>query len=116
MVRLSPAFVRIDAALTDHVERDPSRHAVVATVAAWTIEAAAIPIAERVISQAQLEELGRLGVRCAQGPHLSAPSHLSELGRSPMGDPGSFKGRAPVADTRKSNGSPRNTSETKEAP
>jgi EAL domain-containing protein (putative c-di-GMP-specific phosphodiesterase class I) len=116
VVRLSPAFVRIDAALTDHVERDPSRHAVVATVAAWTIEAAAIPIAERVISQAQLEELGRLGVRCAQGPHLSAPSHLSELGRSPVRDAGTFKGRAPIADTPKSNGSPPSTSEAKEAP
>jgi DNA-binding NarL/FixJ family response regulator len=116
VVRLSPTYVRIDAALTDHVDLDPSRHAVVATVAAWTIEAGAVPIAERVISQTQLEELGRLGVRCAQGSYLSGPSHLAELGRAPTSGARSLKQQQPVTDTQKSNASPSSTSETKEAP
>jgi EAL domain-containing protein (putative c-di-GMP-specific phosphodiesterase class I) len=108
--------VRIDAALTDHVDRDPSRHAVVATVAAWTIEAGAVPIAERVISQTQLEELGRLGVRCAQGPYLSAPSHLAELGRARTSRARPLKQQQSSTDTHKRNASPSSTSETKEAP
>jgi EAL domain-containing protein (putative c-di-GMP-specific phosphodiesterase class I) len=98
------------------VDLDPSRHAVVATVAAWTIEAGAVPIAERVISQTQLEELGRLGVRCAQGPYLSSPSHLAELGRAPTSGARSLKQQPPVTDTQKSNASPSSTSEVKEAP
>jgi EAL domain-containing protein (putative c-di-GMP-specific phosphodiesterase class I) len=120
VVRLSPTFVRIDAALTDHVERDPSRHAVVATVAAWTVEAQAVPIAERVSSQAQLEELGRLGIRCVQGPHLGAPLHLvdlgAELGSTPSGAEGSLKQGSTVADTPESNVSPQSTSARKEDP
>jgi EAL domain-containing protein (putative c-di-GMP-specific phosphodiesterase class I) len=116
VVRLSPTYVRIDAALTDHVDRDPSRHAVVATVAAWTIEAGAVPIAERVISQTQLEELGRLGVRCVQGPHLSPPLHLAELGQAPARVARSLKQRPPATDTQKSNASAPSTSEAKEAP
>jgi DNA-binding NarL/FixJ family response regulator len=111
VVRLSPTYVRIDPALTDRVDRDPSRHAVVATVAAWTIEAEAVPIAERVISRAQLEELGRLGVRCVQGLHLSAPSHLAELGRAPTSGARSLKQQRAVADTPKSNVSPQSTSD-----
>jgi EAL domain-containing protein (putative c-di-GMP-specific phosphodiesterase class I)/DNA-binding NarL/FixJ family response regulator len=116
VVRLSPAFVRIDAALTDHVERDPSRHAVVATVAAWTIEAGALPVAERVSTQAQLEELGRLGVRCVQGTHVSAPWHLSELSRKRAGAPMPFKEGPATADTPKHNTSPPRTSDHEETP
>ena len=82
VVRLSPEFVRIDPALTNDVDSDPSRHAIVAAVAAWVTEAGAGSVAEQVVSEGQLTELGRLGVGYVQGPHLGPPRHLAELGKS----------------------------------
>jgi EAL domain-containing protein (putative c-di-GMP-specific phosphodiesterase class I)/CheY-like chemotaxis protein len=79
LVRMRPEFVRIDRALTDDVDRDGSRHAVVAAVVAWADEVGAEAIAEHVSSEGQLRELERLGVRFAQGDHLGPVRHLSEL-------------------------------------
>jgi EAL domain-containing protein (putative c-di-GMP-specific phosphodiesterase class I)/CheY-like chemotaxis protein len=79
LVRMRPEFVRLDRALTDGVDRDGSRHAVVAAVVAWADEVGAIAIAEHVTSEDQLHELARLGVRYVQGDHLDPLRHLSEL-------------------------------------
>jgi EAL domain-containing protein (putative c-di-GMP-specific phosphodiesterase class I)/CheY-like chemotaxis protein len=79
VVRLSPEFVRIDPALTNDVDRDPSRHAIVAAVVAWATQVGAGAVAEHVISEEQLRELGRLGVGYVQGDHVSPFRHLAEL-------------------------------------
>ncbi|HYY09066.1 MAG TPA: EAL domain-containing protein [Actinomycetota bacterium] len=95
LVRMRPEFVRIDRALTDDVDRDGSRHAVVAAVVAWADEVGGAAIAEHVSSDGQLRELERLGVRYAQGDHLGPVRHLSELrGRAGRG----VKPEAPAVD------------------
>jgi EAL domain-containing protein (putative c-di-GMP-specific phosphodiesterase class I)/CheY-like chemotaxis protein len=79
LVRSHPEFVRIDPALTADVDRDPSRHAVVAAVVAWANQVGAAAVAEHVSSDEQMRELVRLGVRYVQGDHLGPLRHLSEL-------------------------------------
>ena len=76
---LWPEFVRLDRAITDGVDRDATRHAVVAAVAGWAAKAGASVIAEGVTSREQLDELGRLGVRLAQGDAIGPSRHLADL-------------------------------------
>ena len=87
---LSPDFVVIDTALTDTVDEDEARHAVVAAVVARANQLGASTIATDVASTRQLEELICLGVRLVQGPLLErlgpiAPVRLRALSSS---DPG----------------------------
>jgi EAL domain-containing protein (putative c-di-GMP-specific phosphodiesterase class I) len=117
VVLLSPEFVRIDPALTKDVDHDPSRHAIVAAVAAWAREAGAGSVAEQVASEAQLTELGRLGVGYVQGPHVSRPRHLAELGKSRTRRASrSVKSEPEDADILKRNISPPGTPTSREAP
>lgn len=65
---LAPDFVTIDTALTDAVDEDGARHAVVAALAARSTQLGAQAMAENVTSIGQLEELTGLGVELVQGP------------------------------------------------
>lgn len=75
VVMLAPDLLKIDRLLTDTVDRDETRHAVVAAVTACAAQLGARTIAEDVTSKSQLDELTRLGVDLVQG------SLLAELGR-----------------------------------
>jgi EAL domain-containing protein (putative c-di-GMP-specific phosphodiesterase class I)/CheY-like chemotaxis protein len=79
LVSLWPEYVRLDRTLSEDVELDLARHAVVAAVVAWAGEGGSAVIADGVTSTAQLEELGRLGVRYAQGERLGSARHLADL-------------------------------------
>jgi EAL domain-containing protein (putative c-di-GMP-specific phosphodiesterase class I)/CheY-like chemotaxis protein len=65
---LAPDLVTIDTALTDDVDHDGARHAIVAALAARTAQLGAQAIAENVTSIGQLEELSGLGVELVEGP------------------------------------------------
>jgi EAL domain-containing protein (putative c-di-GMP-specific phosphodiesterase class I)/FixJ family two-component response regulator len=71
---LAPDFVTIDTALTDEVDQDGARHAVVAALAARATQLGARTIAENVTTISQLEELSGLGVGLVEGP---IPEQLS---------------------------------------
>ena len=75
---LAPDILKIDTALTDAVDGDEARHAVVAVLAARAHQLGARALADHVTSIRQVEELTGLGVRLLQGPLLE------QLGR---GDP-----------------------------
>ena len=78
---LAPDLVTIDTALTDAVDTDGARHAIVAALAARAAQLGARAIAENVTSIGQLEELSGLGVELMQGPlpeQLSRGGHFRE--------------------------------------
>ncbi len=79
LVSLWPEYVRLDRALTDGIDADATRHAVVAAAVGWSSKAGAAAIADGVNSVAQMEELIRLGVRLAQGGKLGRTRHLADL-------------------------------------
>jgi len=70
VVLLAPDFLGIDTALTDTVDEDEARHAVVAAVVARADQLGARTIADNVKSSPQLDELIGLGVGLVQGPLL----------------------------------------------
>jgi EAL domain-containing protein (putative c-di-GMP-specific phosphodiesterase class I)/ActR/RegA family two-component response regulator len=65
---LAPDVVIVDVALTDGVERDGARHAIVAALAARARQLGARTLAEHVTTAGQLEELIALGVDLVAGP------------------------------------------------
>jgi EAL domain-containing protein (putative c-di-GMP-specific phosphodiesterase class I) len=79
LVAFWPEFVRLDRGITDGIHLDGARHAVVAAAVGWATKGGAEVIAEGVTSLSQLDELGRLGVRLAQGDRLGLPRHLADL-------------------------------------
>jgi EAL domain-containing protein (putative c-di-GMP-specific phosphodiesterase class I)/FixJ family two-component response regulator len=78
---LAPDFVTLDIALTDTVDADSTRHAIVAALTACASQLGARAVAANVRSFDQLEELVRLGVDLVQGP-LVAELRESILGRT----------------------------------
>jgi EAL domain-containing protein (putative c-di-GMP-specific phosphodiesterase class I)/DNA-binding NarL/FixJ family response regulator len=73
---LAPDLVSLDTALTDGVQHDGARHAVVAALATRATQLGAKTIAQGVDSIDQLAELTGLGVNLAEG---SAPEQLGHL-------------------------------------
>jgi DNA-binding NarL/FixJ family response regulator len=78
LVTLWPEFVRLDRGISDDIHLDGARHAIVAAVVGATKGGAQV-LAEGVTSLSQLDELGRLGVRLAQGDRLAPARHLTDL-------------------------------------
>ena len=74
---LAPDLVTIDTALTDAVDVDGAKHAVVAALAARAGQLGARAMAENVTTIGQLEELTGLGVGLVEGP---LPERLSRGG------------------------------------
>jgi EAL domain-containing protein (putative c-di-GMP-specific phosphodiesterase class I)/ActR/RegA family two-component response regulator len=89
---LAPDFLTIDTALTDAVDEDGVRHAVVAALAARARQLGARTIAANVMSVRQLEELTGLGVGLFQGPLVE------QLGRDKTFHPHLFNSADPDAD------------------
>jgi EAL domain-containing protein (putative c-di-GMP-specific phosphodiesterase class I) len=89
---LAPDFLTIDTALTDAVDEDGVRHAVVAALAARAAQLGARTIADNVTSVRQLEELTGLGVGLFQGPLVE------QLGRDKTFRPNLFSSTDPGAD------------------
>ena len=65
---LAPDIVTIDTALTDGVDQDAARHAVVAAIAARAAQLGATTIAQDVTTESQLEELAGLRIDLVHGP------------------------------------------------
>ncbi len=74
---LAPDLMKIDTALTDAVDEDGARHAIVAALAARASQLGARAMAENVTTMGQLEELNGLGVGLVEGP---LPERLSRGG------------------------------------
>jgi EAL domain-containing protein (putative c-di-GMP-specific phosphodiesterase class I)/ActR/RegA family two-component response regulator len=93
---LAPDLLKMDTALTDSVEGDEARHAVVAALASRAEQLGAEAVADHVTSIRQVEELTGLGVGLLQGPLLE------QLGR---GDPGrtTFSSSSSSADASQKN-------------
>jgi DNA-binding NarL/FixJ family response regulator len=79
LVTLWPEFVRLDRGISDGIHLDGARHAIVAAVVASATKGGAQVLAEGVTSLSQVDELGRLGVRLAQGDRLAPAKHLTDL-------------------------------------
>jgi EAL domain-containing protein (putative c-di-GMP-specific phosphodiesterase class I)/FixJ family two-component response regulator len=67
VVRLAPDLLELDVALTDRVDRDSTRHAIIAALVSCADQIGAKVLATGVTFGPQLEELGRLGVDYVQG-------------------------------------------------
>ncbi|HEX5938414.1 MAG TPA: EAL domain-containing protein, partial [Actinomycetota bacterium] len=78
LAALAPDFVRLDHALTDGVEHDELKHALVAAVVSWAGDHGAAVVAGHVSGRAQAEELQALGVRLVQ-EEIGPPLHRSDL-------------------------------------
>jgi EAL domain-containing protein (putative c-di-GMP-specific phosphodiesterase class I) len=78
LAALAPEFVRLDRGLTDGIDRDPLKHALVAAVVAWAGVHGAAVVAGHVSERAQAEELQALGVRLVQ-EEIGPPLHLADL-------------------------------------
>lgn len=79
VVMLAPEFLKIDRSLTEGVESDPARHAVVAALTSCASHLGATVVAEGVAATDQLKELIRLGVDLVQGFLLAEPGSLAEI-------------------------------------
>ena len=81
LTSLRPDFVRLDTTLTPMVDRSFPNHSVVAAAVSCAVQVGASVIAAGITSEAQREEMGRLGVDLVQGPLVGGsfpPSELSE--------------------------------------
>jgi EAL domain-containing protein (putative c-di-GMP-specific phosphodiesterase class I)/CheY-like chemotaxis protein len=65
---LAPDLVTIDTALTDGIDEDGARHAIVAAITARSTQLGATTIAESVTTESQLDELAGLGIDLVHGP------------------------------------------------
>jgi EAL domain-containing protein (putative c-di-GMP-specific phosphodiesterase class I)/ActR/RegA family two-component response regulator len=90
---LAPDLLKIDTALTDDVDVDQARHAVVAALSSRAGQLGARAVADHVTSIAQAEELAKLGVGLLQGPLLEL------LGRGDRSRPTAFSSSGPDADS-----------------
>lgn len=79
VVMLSPDFLKIDRALTYGIDRDPTRHAVVAALADCATRLGALSVAEDVGSRDEIEHLLSVGVVLGQGPVLAETEMLDPI-------------------------------------
>jgi len=92
---LAPDLLKIDTVLTDAVDGDEARHAVVAALTSRADQLGARAIADHVTSIRQVEELTGLGVGLLQGPLLEQLGRGDTIGRTTFSSP------APDADASK---------------
>jgi len=101
LLSISPEFARLDHTLTRSVSDSFSNHAIVASATACAAEVGAKVIAADVASDDQLEELLGLGVGMIQGPIVSDPLTVTELGgKPPTWMPTRFKPHDPDTESR----------------
>lgn len=79
VVMLAPDLMKIDLSLTNGIDHDPTRHAVVAALADCANRLGAVTVAEGVGSREELEHLIGLGVTLGQGYMLAEPEMLDPI-------------------------------------
>jgi EAL domain-containing protein (putative c-di-GMP-specific phosphodiesterase class I) len=79
LLRLRPNVVKLDIALTRHIDEDPARRALASALVTFAGEIEAVLIAEGVESVEELRALSALGIPAAQGYRLGRPGPISDL-------------------------------------
>lgn len=99
VLRVEPAFIKLDQSLVHGVDRDRIRRALIASIVAFAQESGAQVIAEGVETQDQMAALLHVGVPLAQGYLLGRPAP-GWRSRSPVGrlDVGRCRSVAEVGD------------------
>jgi EAL domain-containing protein (putative c-di-GMP-specific phosphodiesterase class I) len=98
VVMLSPDFVKIDAALTNGIDHDTTRHAVVAALADCAARLGATTVAEGIGNRAEVEHLIGVGVALGQGSMLAEAEMLE-----PAVAAGALNSRRRAADASQGN-------------
>jgi EAL domain-containing protein (putative c-di-GMP-specific phosphodiesterase class I) len=78
ILNLSPELIKLDTSLTHDIHLDRQRQALARALIAYADEMAVSVVAEGIESDAELEELRRLGAHLGQGFHLGRPRPLDE--------------------------------------
>ena len=76
ILQLAPEFIKLDATLTQDVDRDPGRCALAQAMITFAAELGATIVAEGIETADQLTTLQRLGVRYGQGFYIARPGPL----------------------------------------
>ena len=79
LLRLRPNVVKLDLALTRHIDEDPARRALASALVTFAGEIGAVLVAEGVESVGELRALRTLGIPAAQGYRLGRPGPMSAL-------------------------------------
>jgi EAL domain-containing protein (putative c-di-GMP-specific phosphodiesterase class I) len=79
LLRLRPNVVKLDIALTRHIDEDPARRALASALVTFAGEIGAVLVAEGVETVEELRSLRELGIPAAQGYRLARPGPMSAL-------------------------------------
>jgi EAL domain-containing protein (putative c-di-GMP-specific phosphodiesterase class I) len=79
LLRLRPNVVKLDIALTRHIDEDPARRALASALVTFADEIGAALVAEGVETVGELRALRALGIAAAQGYLLGRPGPMSDL-------------------------------------
>lgn len=79
ILKLAPDFIKLDRELISHIDLDPVRRALAASLVAFASDTGAAILAEGVETDGELETVRRLGVPYAQGYHLGRPGPAAAL-------------------------------------
>jgi PAS domain S-box-containing protein len=79
VLAIAPEWIKLDLALTQHLEADPLARALAAALVSFAAEAGIGVIAEGVETAAQAAQLGALGFHYAQGYYFGRPAPLAAL-------------------------------------
>jgi EAL domain-containing protein (putative c-di-GMP-specific phosphodiesterase class I) len=76
ILQLQPDLIKLDTSLTRHIDSDPARRALASALIGFAYETRSRIIAEGVETASELAVLRALGIKKAQGYHLSRPLPL----------------------------------------
>jgi EAL domain-containing protein (putative c-di-GMP-specific phosphodiesterase class I) len=79
ILKLAPDYIKLDRQLTTGIDSDPVLRALASSLVHFAAETDAVLIAEGVETGAELAALRELGIRYAQGFHLSRPVAITGL-------------------------------------
>jgi EAL domain-containing protein (putative c-di-GMP-specific phosphodiesterase class I) len=79
ILKLAPDYIKLDRQLTTGIDSDPVLRALASSLVHFAAETDAVLIAEGVETRGELAALRDLGIRYAQGFHLSRPVAISGL-------------------------------------
>lgn len=78
ILHLAPDRIKLDCSLTQHVDTDPARRALIAAFVRFSEDTSTALIAEGIETESELEALQHLGVVKAQGYFLGRPMPLAQ--------------------------------------
>ena len=79
VLKLAPDYIKLDRQLTRGIDGDRVLRALASSLVRFAAETGAVLVAEGVENGAELTTLRNVGVRYAQGYHLSRPAPLAQL-------------------------------------